>query len=335
MHGVNPMAQWSIKTNISRYPAVKQNSRWRHEATCRKGHQGLHCHEDRRGHEGHEGQDWHERDDDEADENHESHEEHEGLHESHESHEGYEGHEDHEADEGNASPPRVGSEMEWGHGWGIPGVCGYGGLQPQLPMQASLGMARVPGQRFITHACSCMPTFRDILHFLYQVYDADEYIYIYIFQICDASPTYMRIIYVYIYIYSLEQLNWGGGWCTCRRRDGSVTRGRSSPTWLAGPWMDETRCTYTNVRSWHHAPTSAAGGWHCMHSGWNTTCCSKLLKITAVYIFSWFCWLYMQKFVVNKPARPEQLAIAKKTFGMSYIERCLRSLSWNSSCVLL
>jgi hypothetical protein len=35
----------------------------------------------------------------------------------------------------------------------------------------------------------------------------------------------------------------------------------------------------------------------------------------------------MQKFVVNKPVRPEQLAIAKKTFGMSYIERCLRSLS--------
>ena len=32
------------------------------------------------------------------------------------------------------------------------------------------------------------------------------YIYIHIFQICDASPTYMRIIYVYIYIYTVEQL---------------------------------------------------------------------------------------------------------------------------------
>ena len=116
----------------------------------------------------------------------------------------------------------------------------------------------------------------------------------------------------------MEQLNWGGGWCTCRRRDGSVTRRRSSPTWLAGPWMDETRCTYTNVRSWHHAPTSAAGGWHCMHSGWNTACCSKLLKITAVYIFSWFCWLYMQKFVVNKPVRPEQLASQKNIWHELY-----------------
>ena len=37
----------------------------------------------------------------------------------------------------------------------------------------------------------------------------NTYIYIYIFQICDASPTYMRIIYVYIYIYiGTIELRW-------------------------------------------------------------------------------------------------------------------------------
>jgi hypothetical protein len=68
-----------------------------------------------------------------------------------------------------------------------------------------------------------MPTFRDILHFLYQVYDADEYIYI--FQICDASPTYMRIIYVYIYIFiGTIELRWWvmhmqeKGWVSNKRK---------------------------------------------------------------------------------------------------------------------